>query len=86
MERAEADAGAAERVEEPHQVRTVTGGADDEEGVFGFGRKEGAGRLDSGVAGLNDLLRAGQVTADEDVDVGPILYLPELHETPPLSG
>jgi hypothetical protein len=55
----------------------------DEEGMFVLGRKKGPDGLDTGVAGLHNLLRMGEVLADQDIHMGGTGYLVERHEKPP---
>jgi hypothetical protein len=79
-----ADAGAAKVVEAMAQTPFVTDATDDEGRVLGIRRKECPCGFQTGVAGLNDLLRMGEITADQHVDAGPLFDLPEIHEKPPL--
>ena len=78
-----ADAGATKAVEAVPQTPLVADATDHEGGMLGLGEEEGPCGFQTGMAGLNDLLRMGQITADQHVDAGPLLDLPELHETPP---
>jgi hypothetical protein len=82
-ERPEADTGAAQPVETPAEAHFVPDATDYEEGVFVIGREECPCGFQTGVTGLHHLLRVGQVAADEDVDVRPLINLPELHDDPP---
>ena len=84
VEGAEAHPGTAKAVEAGAQTDFVADCADDEVGVFLLGREESPGGFQTGVTGLHHLLRVGQVAADEDVDVRPVLYLVERHGKPPL--
>src|SRR5262249_4652321 len=68
-ERAQADARAGQLVETAEEAWLVADPADDKEGMFLAGRKEGSGGFDRGVTGLHHLLGVGQVPADEDVQV-----------------
>ena len=79
-----ADAGAAKTIEAMAQTLFVADATDNEGGMLGLGEEEGPCGFQTGMAGLNDLLRMGQITADQHVDAGPLFYLPELHGTPPL--
>ena len=59
------------------QAWSIADAADDEGGMLEMGRKERAGGLDRGVAGLHGLLWAGQVPPHQHVDIGPIFDLVE---------
>ena len=83
VEGAKAHSGPAKGVQAAAQTGFVADATDDEVGVFLPGREESPGGFQRGVTGLHHLLRAGQVAADEDVDVRPVLYLVERHGGPP---
>jgi hypothetical protein len=75
----EADSRLVQGVETLAQAGSVADATDDKGRVCGRRRKEGPSGLDGGMAGLHHLLRVGQVTPDEKVDVRTLINLPELH-------
>ena len=78
-----ADAGPVQAVETPAEPGSVADATDDERRMFEVGGQVRPGGFESGVTGLDHPLRGRQVSADEDVHVGLLIYLPELHGTPP---
>jgi hypothetical protein len=75
------DSGPGQPCEAFAEARPVADATDDERGVFEMRGEESPGGFDDGVTGLDHLLRAGQVAADEDVNVGAVIYLTKLHGT-----
>ncbi len=78
-EGAAANAVSLELVEGLAERELVAHLADDDVRVFLSGGQEGAGRLEGGVAGLNDLLSGWEVLADQDIHIRNLR-----HRSPPV--
>jgi hypothetical protein len=58
---------AAQTIEAPAEMTFIADAADDDGRVLVMGREESPSGFETGMTGLHDLLRMGQIASDKDV-------------------